>query len=149
MRKMQARGCSLLESVMAVYLVVMAFAVVMAVYPLTAVSPVPSANHILASSTAHNIFESIRAVPWGSPMPDELKEKQVVTYTVDGEDRAVEFVVTRLEFDPSGETGDGPEPDSHICRVTLTIQWNNDNDPTGESPRESLTLSRVMMRREN
>lgn len=144
MVKKRAKGISLLEIIIAMFLVAIAFATLAAIFPLAYRHASMSKNRILATSTARNVIETLRAVPWGRATPDFVKQDQGYMMVIDGKRQPVVFEVKEIKFDPANSTGNGPDPESTVCEVYVTVEWKEGTGPSSQMVTKELTYSGVL-----
>jgi len=146
MKNRKCHGLTLIEIMIAIFLVTVVFATVIAVYPALYRHATMSKNRFLAASVADNIIETIRAVPWGAPVPAYVRQDKKLEQLVEGEKQEVTFKVKEINFEPSNSTGNGPKPDNYVCLVTVTLEWVEGVGSASQAKTKTLTSQGTITR---
>ena len=117
-----------------------------AVYPMAFRHSAQSKNRTMAGAVAYNTIETLKALPWGKPVPENVKADRLITTVVEGKKQAVRFHVNKLDFNPPNDTGDGPDPKANVCTVTLNLQWKEGTGASSGEAVRNITLTRVLTR---
>lgn len=146
-RKSQAKnGISLMELMIAVFLLTTVFAALISVYPAVFRYATMSKNRSLAAASAKNLIETIQAVPWGSPVTSFIKKEQVFKQVIEGKPQIVKFIVKKIEFDPSNPNGDGPDPSSYVSKVRVILEWKEGTGAASGEMTRSITVEGTINR---
>ncbi len=133
-------GISLLELMIAVFLLTTVFAALVSTYPLVFRYAAMSKNRSLAAASGKNIIETIQAVPWGSPVTSFIKKEQIFKQVIEGKPQVVKLEVKKIEFNPSNAGGDGPDPLSYVSKVTVVLEWKEGTGGASGEMKRSITV---------
>lgn len=139
MRTGQNSGVTLIEIILAVYILAIVFAALAAVYPAVYRHSALSGNRFLAVRVSENIIETVKAVPWGKPVTPFIRKDQHFSRLIDGSRQISIFKVRKISFDPPNATGDGPDPKSRSALVTVTIEWIEGTGKSSEAVTQTYT----------
>jgi type II secretory pathway pseudopilin PulG len=144
MRKNESPGMSLIECIIAVFLVTVAFSALVSVYPTVYKKATMEKNRFVAAALAEGILESVKSLPYGTPYPPALVADRPFTQIVEGQQQPVVFKVreingSKIQFDPSGATGKEPSESSLSCIVSVTIEWEEGTGASSAGMIKSIT----------
>jgi prepilin-type N-terminal cleavage/methylation domain-containing protein len=131
-------GLTLIEMMIALFLVAIAFSALVAVFPAVYRHSAQSRNRFLAQQAGRNVIETLRAVPWGKPAPAFARQDHVFDQVVEGERHFLRFKVKEIKFEPANATGDGPDPRSPVSQVRVTLEWREGTGSSSASRRQTL-----------
>lgn len=134
-------GLTLIEIILAMFLIAVVFAALAAIYPAVYRHSTISKNRLLGMQVAHNVIESLRAVPWGKPVPDFIKKEQKFDQLIEGVKTSVTYQIAKIEFDPPNSTNDGPDPKSIVCNVKVTVKWTEGAGGASEARTQTISAS--------
>lgn len=138
------KGMTLIECIIAVFLIAVAFTALAAVYPAVYRKSTQQENRFVAIAVAEGIIESVRALPYGSPIPVTLMKDQTFTRVIEGERKSAVFHIKSISFLPSA--GDAPDPSSLASTVTVTVEWSEGTGASSGEATRSITLNGSLTR---
>lgn len=144
---MRRRGLSLLEIVLALALVALALGAVLAVVPGAHRQAAQSRNRFLASAAAREALESVRSLPYGATVPDEVLAPRRFEMVVEGVPTSVLVRVDSLAFAPQAAGRLAADPSRPYSRVTLKVSWEEGTGAASERARRDLTVVGAVARR--
>lgn len=139
-RRWVKNGISLMELMIAVFLLTTVFAALVSVYPLVFRYATMSKNRSLAAASGKNLIETIQSVPWGAPVTSFIKKEQVFRQVIEGKAQVVKLNVKKIEFNPSNAGGDGPDPMSYVSKVTVILTWKEGTGGASNEMTRSITV---------
>jgi len=137
----KSAGMTLLECIIAVFLITMAFASILSVYPLLYRQSTQSRNKFIAVAVANGLLEAVRAYSYNAPLPPELKKPREYEQVIEGVRTKVVYTVKSIDFEPSNPSGKGPDPKSYTCRVKVVIEWEEGTGASSSMKRETFTAT--------
>lgn len=143
---MRTRGFSLLEVVIALYLLAATVAAVCATIPQIYRQTVQSKNRYLAVAVAGNVLEAARSVPYGRNVPDEVRQPSRIAQVAEDQKTVTEFRVAALDFRPSNVDGRGADPGQPTCVVTVTVEWDEGTASASEKAVKRYTATTSLTR---
>lgn len=113
------RGFTIIECVIATFVLLSGFLAVMSVYPLSQRGATLSHNRTLALRVARNVLESVRAHPYGDPLASAVLADETYVEMVENAPSSVTFKKT-IQYSTGGSIGSST---STYDVVTVTVQW--------------------------
>ncbi|MEW6279362.1 MAG: hypothetical protein AB1758_12105 [Candidatus Eremiobacterota bacterium] len=116
------RGFTLVEAILAFFLLVVAFLVLFSIFSGGARHAVQSRNRTVAMVYAQSFLEEVRAHPYGQPEPEAWKQARVypVAVYVEGRPQTMEF---NQEVTYRNESFVKSSVDQDVDEVTLRLTW--------------------------
>ncbi|MEW6278382.1 MAG: hypothetical protein AB1758_07170 [Candidatus Eremiobacterota bacterium] len=137
------RGLSLVELVLALFLVVLVLGAVASVLPGLYRQSARSQHRFQAVAAAQGILAAYRSLPYGAPVPAELKQPWTFRQRMEDVASTTEVRVRSIAFEPANPSGDGPALEADFSRVTVTVEWEED----GADGVQTASASGVVVRR--
>ena len=118
---MKKRGIGIIESIMAIFIVLMAFLVFMSVFSSASRATIQSRDRTAAILLANSLMDEMEAHPYGAPAPKSwsLQVDRPVGVWVEGRKTTMDYH-KRVEFENGSFIG-SVAGDSDVA--TITISW--------------------------
>lgn len=133
----RSRGLTLIECIIATFILAVGFLAVASVYPLAYRGAVLDATHVAALQVASATLAEVRTLPYGTPVPASMTDP----LPVDGISEGVRTttVFTREVHFARGGTGANPGALSDVASVT--VRWDEGTWAGGGAVHKFLTIS--------
>ena len=118
-RSRRVRGFTIIECVLATFVLLSGFLAVMSVYPLSQRSASLSHNRTIALRVARNVLEAIRAHPYGDALASDVLADETYSEMVESAPTSVTFKKS-VQYSTGGCVGSSS---STYDVVTVTVQW--------------------------
>ncbi len=116
-------GLSLVEIVIALFLVAAALAAVLSVVPGLQRRAAQEQDRHLAGTVARGIVEALRTVPYGATVPPHLLAPQRFDSVVEGVATRVVIEVKEIRFEPAAPGRLAADPAAAASRVRVVVTW--------------------------
>lgn len=130
MRRGGRRGFTVLECVIATFILLAGFLAVMSVYPLSQRASTTSQNHTQAIRVARNVLEVIRAHPYGEPLSSDVLADETYQGLIETDpgDASGKHAITTVTFRKSVTYANGScvgavAGSTTYDVATVTVRW--------------------------
>lgn len=135
---MKRRGLTLIECILATFIVAVGFVAVASVYPLAFRGATLDANHVAAMQLASSTLSQIRALPYGAtPAPGGTLSP--VTRQTSNEDSTTQVTFNRTVTFERGGAAASAQTAGDVARVTVT--WIEGTGASGEATQKSVSVT--------
>ena len=131
------RGLTLIECIIATFLVAVGFLAVASVYPLAYRGAVLDATHVAALQVAGATLADVRGLPYGTPLPASVTAPLQVDGITDGVPTPVTFV-REVRFARGGAIAN-PNALSDVAAVT--VSWEEGTAAGSAGRTKSVTVT--------
>lgn len=115
----RSRGLTLIECIIATFLLAVGFVAVASVFPLAYRGAVLDANHVTALQCASEVLAGVRNTPYGSVPPARVTQPMTVSTIVEGVARKTDFLPI-VTFARGGQSAQIQA----ACDVAIvTVRW--------------------------
>lgn len=134
---MRRRGFSLIECVVATFVLAVGFVAVASIYPMAHRGASVNANHVAAMQIASGVLAHIRSAPYGSTVSETCLSPETLVMVIEGTPGAVTFS-KEVTFQRGGSTAD-TNAVADVASVTVT--WTEGTKASSEGIRKSITVT--------
>lgn len=131
------RGLTLIECIIATFVLAVGFLAVASVYPLAYRGAVLDATHVAALQVASGTLAEVRTLPYGAPVPATM----IDPLPIDGISEGVRTTTTftrEVHFTRGGTTAD---PGALSDVASVTVRWDEGTLAGGGAVHKSVTVT--------
>jgi prepilin-type N-terminal cleavage/methylation domain-containing protein len=131
------RGFTLIECIVATFILAIGFVAVASLYPMAYRGATVSANHVAAMEIASGLLAHIRSSPYGNPVGSPFIDPESLTVVIEDAPTVVTFKKS-ITFARGGTHAD---LSANADVATVTVTWTEGTGPASEGISKRVTLT--------